>query len=60
MHFYNEIEFLVQVGEYKAGSDPRSDAALAGIEGVREFLRQGSTEQTSWKDMRAWLSRFTN
>jgi type III secretion protein N (ATPase) len=60
MHAYNEIEFLVQVGEYKAGSDPRSDAALAGIAGVREFLRQDSAEQTSWKDMRAWLSRLTN
>jgi ATP synthase in type III secretion protein N len=60
MHFYNEIEFLVQVGEYKAGSDPRSDAALAGIEGARAFLRQGSAEQTTWEDMRAWLSRLTN
>jgi type III secretion protein N (ATPase) len=60
LHFYNEIEFLVQVGEYKAGSDPRSDAALAGIEGVRTFLRQDLAEQTSWEDMRAWLSRLTN
>jgi type III secretion protein N (ATPase) len=60
MHCYNEIEFLVQVGEYKAGSDPRSDAALAGIEGARAFLRQDSTEQTSWEDMCAWLSRLTN
>jgi type III secretion protein N (ATPase) len=50
----------VQVGEYKAGSDPRSDAALAGIEGARAFLRQGSAEQTTWEDMRAWLSRLTN
>jgi ATP synthase in type III secretion protein N len=60
MHVYNEIEFLVQVGEYKAGSDPRSDAALAGIEAARAFLRQGPTDQTSWEDMRAWLSRLTN
>jgi ATP synthase in type III secretion protein N len=60
MHFYNEIEFLVQVGEYKPGSDPRSDAALAGIDGVRKFLRQDSAEQTSWEEMRAWLSRLTS
>jgi len=60
MHRYNDIEFLVQVGEYKAGSDPRSDAALAGIEAVRGFLRQGPREQTSWEDMHAWLSRLKN
>ena len=58
MHRYNEIEFLVQVGEYKAGADPRSDAALARIDAVRSFLRQGSDERTSWEDMRAWLSRL--
>ncbi len=60
MHRYNEIEFLVQVGEYKAGSDPSSDHALACIEAVRGFLRQGSEEYTSWEDTRAWLARLTN
>ena len=59
MHRFNEIEFLVQVGEYKPGADPRSDAALAGIEGVREFLRQRADEQTSWQETRAWLGRLT-
>jgi type III secretion protein N (ATPase) len=59
LHRYNEIEFLVQVGEYKAGSDPRSDAALAGIEAVRSFLRQGSTERTTWEETQAWLARLT-
>lgn len=59
LHRYSEVEFLVQVGEYKAGSDPRSDAALAGIEAVRGFLRQGSTERTSWEETQAWLARLT-
>lgn len=59
MHRYSEIEFLVQVGEYKAGSDPRSDAALAGIEGVRSFLRQASEAATPWEEMRTWLSRLS-
>ncbi|WP_131115257.1 FliI/YscN family ATPase [Lichenihabitans psoromatis] len=57
---YNDIEFLVQVGEFKIGSDPRNDAALAGIEAVREFLRQGSTDQSSWEETQAWLSRLTS
>ncbi len=59
LHRYNELEFLVQVGEYKAGADPRSDAALAGIDGVRGFLRQGATESTSWEETQAWLARLT-
>lgn len=59
MHRFNEIEFLVQVGEYKVGSDPRSDAALAGIDHLRAFLRQGATERTSWEETQAWLARLT-
>lgn len=59
MHRHSEIEFLVQVGEYRAGSDPRSDAALAGIEGVRSFLRQTSEATTSWEEMRTWLSQLS-
>lgn len=60
MQRYNELEFLVQVGEYKAGSDPRSDAAIAGIERVRTFLRQGPTERTGWKETQAWLTTLTS
>lgn len=59
LHRYNELEFLVQVGEYKPGSDPRGDAALAAIDGIRAFLRQGPAEQTSWEETQAWLSRLT-
>lgn len=60
MYRYNEIEFLVQVGEYKPGSDPRSDAALAGIDMVREFLRQDWRERTPWDETLAWLARLSN
>ena len=60
LHRYNEIEFLVQVGEYKKGADPRTDAALASIEPIREFLRQGSTEISSFKETQDWLTRLTN
>jgi ATP synthase in type III secretion protein N len=37
---YNDIEILVRVGEYKTGTDPRSDEALAKIEHINAFLRQ--------------------
>ncbi|TRW17374.1 FliI/YscN family ATPase [Glacieibacterium frigidum] len=39
-----EIEFLVQVGEYKPGSDPLADAALAAKPGIDALLKQGSDE----------------
>ena len=37
---YAEIEFLVQVGEYKPGSDPLGDAALAAKPAIDALLRQ--------------------
>lgn len=58
LHRFNELEFLVQVGEYRAGADPRSDAALAGIEDLRGLLRQGPLEQTPWEETLAWLARL--
>ena len=58
LHRFNELEFLVQVGEYRAGADPRSDAALAGIEDLRGLLRQDPVEQTPWEETLAWLARL--
>ncbi|WP_407158263.1 FliI/YscN family ATPase [Bradyrhizobium sp. STM 3557] len=60
LHVYNEIEFLVQVGEYKRGADPRADAALASVERIRSFLRQGSREVSSLQETQKWLARLTN
>jgi ATP synthase in type III secretion protein N len=37
---YNEIELLVQVGEYRRGTDATADAAIARIEAIRAFLKQ--------------------
>ncbi|HHC75017.1 MAG TPA: EscN/YscN/HrcN family type III secretion system ATPase, partial [Thiothrix sp.] len=41
---YQEIEFLVQVGEYQAGSDPLGDEALAKINSINQFLKQRPNE----------------
>jgi ATP synthase in type III secretion protein N len=60
LHLYSEIEFLVQVGEYKSGLDSRADAALSSIEPIRGFLRQGSLEVSSWQETQSWLSRLTS
>ena len=42
---YKEAEDLVNIGAYVAGSNPRVDHALARIDHVRAFLRQGIYER---------------
>jgi type III secretion protein N (ATPase) len=37
---YQEIELLVQIGEYRLGPDPHADRAVAMREPLRNFLRQ--------------------
>src|SRR5262245_13396275 len=44
---YADIEILVRVGEYKTGSDPKSDEALAKIDHINAFLRQPFEERAS-------------
>ncbi|KNY19781.1 type III secretion system ATPase SctN [Methylobacterium sp. ARG-1] len=55
---YQETEFLIQVGEYKAGSDPLTDAALARIGDLRGFLRQAEAETTPFEESIAWMQRL--
>jgi type III secretion protein N (ATPase) len=45
---YAELEFLLQVGEYKAGSDPVADEAIAKQDAIKSFLRQGLGEAVPW------------
>ncbi len=56
---YAEAEFLIKVGEYKQGSDPLTDRAIASIDDLQEFLRQGEDEASSFEETVAWLSRLT-
>ena len=52
---YQEIELLVQLGEYKKGADPEADNALEKIEGINNFLKQGLGEKTSFEETIAML-----
>lgn len=56
---YADAEFLVQVGEYKKGSDPLTDRAIDTIGDMRSFLRQGQREFSSFEETVGWLSRLT-
>jgi type III secretion protein N (ATPase) len=43
---HQEIELLVRIGEYQAGSDPLADEALRKIEPIRDFLREAGNQAT--------------
>lgn len=47
---YAEIELLVRVGEYRAGTDPLADEAIRKIEAIRDFLRQPEEAPTSFTE----------
>ncbi|MGY6518273.1 MAG: FliI/YscN family ATPase [Lysobacteraceae bacterium] len=47
---YQDIELLLQLGEYQSGSDAEADAAIGSIDGLRRFLRQGPDEATAFAD----------
>ncbi len=47
---YAEVELLVQIGEYKKGSDKEADDALARVGNVNAFLRQGLDEKSSFDE----------
>lgn len=51
-----DVELLVQVGEYTPGGDPVADAALAAKAGIDGFLRQSSHERSSLDQTRAALA----
>lgn len=56
---YEESRDLVEVGAYVAGTNPRTDRALARRDAVLDFLRQGTHEPVAfdavWTDLAAAL-----
>ncbi|KAI95299.1 ATP synthase [Rhodomicrobium udaipurense JA643] len=50
-----EVEFLIQVGEYKPGGDPLADEAIAKWPRILDFLRQPSLERADFVSTLAQL-----
>ena len=50
---YQEIELLLQIGEYKAGSDPDVDRAVAARDALRRFFAQRTDERVNFEDVLA-------
>jgi type III secretion protein N (ATPase) len=53
---YDEVELLVRIGEYQQGTDPATDEAIARIDAVNAFLRQGIHEKSAFEQT---LQRLT-
>jgi ATP synthase in type III secretion protein N len=45
---YQELEFLIKVGEYKSGQDKISDEAIKKYEQISSFLKQGNREKVDF------------
>jgi type III secretion protein N (ATPase) len=52
-----EVEFLLRVGEYQAGSDPLADQAIERQAAIRALLTQGSDEHAAFADTIAALQQ---
>jgi type III secretion protein N (ATPase) len=47
---YQELEFLIQVGEYQEGNDKLADEAVSKIKSIMSFLKQSEDEYFSIDD----------
>lgn len=46
---YSDVELLIKVGEYKAGSDPDADTAIQKHDHINSFLKQSTDEKESYE-----------
>jgi flagellum-specific ATP synthase len=58
MATYREKEDLIAIGAYQAGTDPRTDAAIAAREPVELFLRQPVHDVSSAEEADAQLAQL--
>ncbi len=47
---YQELELLIQVGEYQQGMDAEADEAVAKRDMILDFLKQGTKDFTSFEE----------
>ena len=53
---YQEVELLLKIGEYEKGADRETDEAIAKIDRVNAFLKQGLAERPSYAETLAKLA----
>jgi type III secretion protein N (ATPase) len=47
---FREVELLLQIGEYKKGSDAQADEAIAKMERINAYLKQGLNERGGFEE----------
>ncbi|MBD4074158.1 EscN/YscN/HrcN family type III secretion system ATPase [Xanthomonas citri pv. citri] len=57
---YNEVETLVQVGEYRQGSDAVADEAIDRIDAIRDFLSQPTDRLSAYESTLEQLASVTD
>ncbi|MEM9785826.1 MAG: FliI/YscN family ATPase, partial [Pseudomonadota bacterium] len=57
---YQDVELLVKIGEYKQGSDTRSDRAINKNDDINAFLKQRTDEFDSFDDVIAKLQHVAS
>jgi ATP synthase in type III secretion protein N len=57
---YQEIELLVRIGEYKAGTDPEADEAIRNIGRIRQLLQQSAHEKSDFDESVLALTRLVS
>lgn len=57
---YNEVETLVQVGEYRQGSDAVADEAIDRIDAIRDFLSQPTDQLSAYESTLDLLASVTD
>lgn len=55
---YDDIELLLQLGEYKKGSDPEADVAIQKIDAIRRLLQQSTSELVGFEQAVTALKRL--
>ncbi len=58
MATYERQRDLILLGAYQRGSDPRTDDAIARIDAISGFLRQSTTEATSFEETERRLANL--
>ncbi|MEE9464909.1 MAG: EscN/YscN/HrcN family type III secretion system ATPase, partial [Candidatus Neomarinimicrobiota bacterium] len=53
---YEDSEDLINIGAYSAGSNPRIDYAIANIDLINKFLRQGELEASGFETAKSALA----
>ncbi|MDE1184517.1 FliI/YscN family ATPase [Paraburkholderia sp.] len=53
---YEDVEMLLQIGEYERGHDPLTDRAIDRRPAIQRFLRQPYDVCSTWQETRAMLA----